>query len=288
MKELFTMAWLQVDRDIESMKNWSRIFLHSFCIAIIFQGLLLAQTTDPVKIAQLQARFQNGVELEKEGKLNEALDVFLGIIKDEPKARGSLFFAGMVKMELNDPESAIDYLTRFRELEPKDFKPIILLIQANQSLRRTIKVDALRKELFEMRSSASIPGLSDVKSYTRERIRGDKDTLIEINDFFDYKSEPNFLFMGEQASANSGIIRSLVVFYNTDESAAVRAKNPKFADVEVFDFGEQVIKNGKAVQINIYRQEYEKPTFDTARKWILDAIKAPPKPITTIPLQSAP
>jgi hypothetical protein len=254
-------------------------------ILLLLTGGLRAQTTAPVKVAELQERVRQGVQLVNDGKKKEALEVFLGIIKDEPKAKGSLFYAGKMELQLGDPEASADYLSRFRELAPTDFRGIIGLIQANQALRRTVKVDALRKELFDLRSSSNLPGFSDANSYVREQIFGDKDSLINLSEFFDYHTAPNIVYEGSQYNGDGNITRHLMVMLNTDETAAARAKNPKFAEVEVFDFSEEVLKDGKSVQLNIYSQEYEKPTYEAARKWILDAIKEPPKPLQVVPLQ---
>ena len=247
-------------------------------------GELRAQTEDPAKVQDLQNRFHQGLQLENDAKYPEALAVFQGIIKDEPKAMGSLFYAGMVSLEMGHAEEAVDYLNRFRELSPKDFKGVVLLIQANQALRRTVKVEALRRELLAMRSADNIPGLTDAKSYVRERVRADQGNLIDISEFFDYTTDPNFVYLAEEKNPALGVLRRLVIFFNSDETKAARARNEKFAEVEVFDFSEDVIKDGKSAQVNIYRQEYEKPSYETARKWILDAIKEPPKPLMVAPL----
>jgi hypothetical protein len=266
------------------MKNWiSRFVCLAGCLLLAAQ-ILPGQTNDPAKIAELTQRFQSGVKFVNDGKPQEALDVFLGIIKEEPKARGSLFYAAVISLQLGQADAADGYISRFRELAPTDFRGLIVMIQVNQALRRSVKVEALRKELLTLRGSSNIPGLTDARSYTRERINGDKGTFVNIAEFFDYTVEPNFVYLAEELNPDGELQRRLTVFYNKDETAKARAQDPKFASVEVFNFSEDVLKDGKPVQVNIYRQEVDKPSYETARKWILDALHEPPKPLVTVPL----
>jgi tetratricopeptide (TPR) repeat protein len=278
---IYYERWMGKSRDSIMKKFCYRSVLLAWLGLVSWAG---AQTTDPARIEDLKMRFQQGVRLDNEGKLKEAREIFLGIIKDEPNAPGSLFYAAFTSLRMGEPEKAVEYIQRFRTVVPKDFKGIVIAIQANQALRRSVKVEALRKELLDLRASANIAGLTDSKSFRREFIIGEAGAMTVVMEFFDYKMEPYYLYQAEQFSAEGDLLRRLTVFYNPDETKITQSKNAKFSTVEIFNFSEDVIKDDKAVQLNVYRQEFEKPSYDTARKWFLEAIKSPPKPIQTVPL----
>lgn len=267
------------------MKNLSAFFCVILTALFLSTGAtsLHAQTNDPAKVAALQARFKSGVELFNAGKNDEALKIFDAILAEEPKARGSLFFSAFIQLRRGQYETAASLIDRFLELEPKDFKGIVLAIQANQALRRTAKVEALRKTLFDLEHSGSItavPGLTDTHAmYIRERILlGDGRSII-VGEYFNYKKEPFVVYLAEQIDNSGNPVRRLVLSY---------APDPKDANVETFALSEYVIVNGDVKQINIYRQDATRPDYDTCRRWMLDAIKNPPKPIYSAPITSTP
>jgi len=243
--------------------------------------------TDPAKVAELHDRFVQGLQLLQQGKSEDALAIFTGILKEVPNAPGSLTMAATVELQLGQPEKALDYLNPLYALNPKDYKPIVLLIQANQELHRDIRVEEFRKELFAIRNAGTeIHGLTDAQDYPREKIYPDnKGGEIEINEFFDYKSDPYIAWEALQVASDGTLVRHLVASYNPDETAELRKKDPvKLADVEAFLFGEFVIKDKQDKQFNLYRQETALPSYNDFRDWVLAAIKEPPKPILVQPI----
>ena len=242
--------------------------------------------TDPAKVAELHDRFVQGLQLLQQGKSEDALAIFDGILKEVPNAPGSLTMAATVELQLGQPEKALDYLNPLYALNPKDYKSIVLLIQANQELHRDIRVEQYRKELFAIRNAGpEIHGLTDAQDYPREKIYPDnKGGEIELNEFFDYKSDPYIAWEALQVAPDGTLVRHLIASYNPEETAELRKKDPvKLADVEAFLFGEFVIKDKQIKQFNLYRQETELPTYDEFREWVLAAIKDPPKPILVQP-----
>jgi len=242
--------------------------------------------TDPAKVAELHDRFVQGLQLLQQGKSEDALAIFDGILKEVPNAPGSLTMAATVELQLGQPEKALDYLNPLYALNPKDYKSIVLLIQANQELHRDIRVEQYRKELFAIRNAGpEIHGLTDAQDYPREKIYPDnKGGEIELNEFFDYKSDPYIAWEALQVAPDGTLVRHLIASYNPEETAELRKKDPvKLADVEAFLFGEFVIKDKQIKQFNLYRQETQMPTYDEFRSWVLDAIKEPPKPILVQP-----
>jgi tetratricopeptide (TPR) repeat protein len=258
----------------------NRLFL--FLLALVAATpFLTAQTADPAKLADYQKRFRQGVELAGEGKPAEALKIFDSIIAEEPKARGSLFYAGFVSSQMGEYAKAADYLKKFRDLEPKDFKGLILSIQVSQALKRTAAVESLRRELYDVRKGTNTPGLSDAQMYVREKVIGDKGTLSVISEFFDYQKEPYRLWQVEQLDTDGNVGRHLVLSYSPEDTKKLREKDPR---AEMFFLGEYVIREGKIAQVNIYRQEFAKPSYEQCRDWMLSALKTPPKPLAISPL----
>ncbi len=242
-----------------------------------------APAVDPAKAEALHQRYEQGVALAQQGKLDDALAVFQGIIKEAPDAKGSLAFAGIVEMQLGKPDKALDYLNPLYAAAPDDFRSVLLLLQANQALGRDIRVQELRKKLLAMHGGATpIPGLTDAKSYAREKIA---DSRIEVTEFFDYHQDPLIVWEAVQYDAAGKRLRDFLLAYNADATTELRKKSPSLANTEVFLFGENVIKDGAVRQFNLYRQETELPDYPAFRKWTMDAIKNPPKPIFVQPMQ---
>ena len=246
-----------------------------------------AQTAEaaPSRITVLAERYQSGVALMKEGKADEALSVFLGIIKDEPKAKGSLWWASIIELQEGHADKALEHLNQFTALltpdDPNYGKALSLLIQANQALGRDVRVEQYRKQLYAIHAgTTSIPGLTDAKEYVREQMPQEKGGRIELNEFFDYHKEaPNVAWYALDFDETGHVARYFLVYYSADQTAALRAKNPGGASTEVFLFGENVIKDNKVAQFNLYRELNALPAYNDFRQWTLDAIKNPPKPI---------
>lgn len=251
----------------------------------LFLLLPLSLSAEQSKEDRLHSLFLQGVQLRESGKPTEALKVFEQIIAEEPKAPGSLFMAGNICADARDNEKAIDYLNRFHEIEPSNFQAIIRLIQCNQALRRDAAVEPLRKELYALRDSHWIAGLSDELSYVRERIPEEKGSQVIIEEYFSYKKPPFFLWEAKEVSAEGKVTRRLVLSYDEAATKKMVDSDPRLAGVEAFFLSEFVLKNGEMAQINIYRQESARPSYKICRSWFLDAIHQPPTPLLVQPIE---
>lgn len=241
------------------------------------------QTRDPEVVRKLSAEFGEGKAKLEAGDVKGALAAFEGILAQEPKAPGSLLLGGFAALELDDSKRAADYLNRFLELAPDDPQGILWAIQANQALNRDVKVAKLIEQLQRMRAAGvSFKGAADHEKFMRERVRQKDGSLVAINEYFDYKSQP-FVYTAEEVTPDGKPRRRLMVTF--DEEATKEALNrAKVKEgIEVFFLAEYVILEGKVKQINIYRQEYEKPKYAQAREWFLAAIREPPKPLFSQP-----
>jgi tetratricopeptide (TPR) repeat protein len=142
-----------------------------FILSIIF-GLLVPvlHAGTPEQVAEWQKRYQQGVQLEKAGKREEALSVFTGILKEDPNAPGSLLMSGLIQTRRFDFASALPFLEKFHELQPDHEGGLIALIKVYQSLGHSDRVEFYRKKLLEDRQSGKNQKLRTLLSYEREVI----------------------------------------------------------------------------------------------------------------------
>ncbi len=239
--------------------------------------------TDPAKIADFQKRFQQGNALEAAGKLAEARTVYEGILAEDPNARGSLFEAGRISLQLGDLAKASAYLAKLHELEP-DFPPAIeLLIQVNQALGRDVMVELLIHDFRELRDSGKVPKLQQSLCFVRERIPFHDDTIV-VSQFFDYTSDPNTVWMGEVFDPTGKLKQRILLNYDNDATRALRAKDEKFGHTQVFTWFGHDIKDGQVTTINAYLQIFALPDYNKFRNALLVILANPPKPIYSAPV----
>ncbi|HSI85119.1 MAG: tol-pal system YbgF family protein [Candidatus Methylacidiphilales bacterium] len=255
---------------------------------------------DPAKQQDLMNRFKEGRRLYDEKKYAEARTIFDGILADEPKkAKGSLFYGGLSSLMLGENQKAVEYLERFRAVDAKDPRPVVHLIQAYQSLKKALKVESLRRELYAMRTKALAEnpnrdnwdlGRPEIRvlldpMFVRERMRMQGGVSMEVSESFNYKDSPNAVYMAQIIGADGKVMRNIYISYDPDQTAAIRkehASEPKYKNAEVFVYSEIFTKNEQTDRIEVYRIEVEPPTYDGARRWILDMLARPPKSILTI------
>jgi tetratricopeptide (TPR) repeat protein len=241
---------------------------------------VLAQSNSETKRKDFERRFKEAVHAIDTQDYQTARKICDGIIKEEPKARGSLLIAGMASLELFEPAKAIEYLDAFRKLEPLDPQGIMLAIEANQEDKRTAKVEALLKELYELRKTNA--KLQSTENFIRERFKSSDNRLVVIREYFDCKIPPYKVWEVSEVNIKTNEkTRSLDFSYNVGASEVAK-------EGENYFLGETVIKNSQPLQINIYREEKNRPEYSVFRKWITDTIKQPPTPIYSAPLQPKP
>lgn len=258
-----------------------------------------APTPDPAKVADFEKRFAQGMELEKQDKLPEARAIYEGILADDPTAKRSLLHAGMISFQLGEMAKANDYLSRLRAIVPDDqltrlhvqkpdeFPDVLdLLIQINQVLKRDVKVDILLKEYRALHDSNKVPEFSRSLSFVREQFHQGQDEVV-VSQFFDFTSAPYTVWMAEAIDDNGHIQRRLLLNYDPEATKALRAKDPKYANTEVFSWMEHVIKNDKVSAINVYLQIFALPDYAKFRSAMLLILTNPPKPIYSAPVDAA-
>lgn len=249
---------------------------------VVLSPIMLAAQTpapDSAKVERLKAQFIKGRELLDAGKPLEALEKFNAILEEEPKAPGSLMMAAMINMNLARFSKAIELLNRFRVLQPEDPRGLLMSIQAHQALKETKKAEALVKDMKRLRATGKVKGVLEAPFFVRERVRRPDGSMVVVNEFFDYRADPRRLFMAEQVSPRGQMMRRMDIAFDPQATKAVRAKDAKLANAEVFYLNEYIFQDGKLANVDVYRQIFSRPDYNKARDWLLDAIIMKPKPM---------
>jgi tetratricopeptide (TPR) repeat protein len=241
---------------------------------------------DAAKIAKYQKRFEEGYALEQQGKLAEARAIYDGILAEEPKAKRSLLEAGKISFKLGDLAKADEYLEKLHEIVPDFPEAIELLVQINQALKHDVKVELLLRDFRELHDSGKIPELSRSLCFVRERIHSDQQDIV-ISQFFDYTQSPNTVWMAEVVDPGGQLKRRLLLNYDADTTRALRAKDAKYADTQVFTWFEHVMKDGQVKEIDAYLQIFALPDYQKFRSAMFIILANPPKPIYTAPVDAA-
>jgi len=241
---------------------------------------------DPAKVAEYQKRFEEGYALEQAGKLAEARAIYDGILAEEPKARRSLLEAGKISFRLGELARADDYLEKLHALVPDFPEAIELLIQINQMLKHDVKVELLLRDFRELHDSGKVPELSRSLCFVRERIHQDQQDIV-ISQFFDYTQDPNTVWMAEVFDPSGELKRRLLLNYDAGTTQALRAKDAKYAGVQVFTWFEHVIKDGQVKEIDAYLQIFALPDYQKFRSAMFVILANPPKPIYSAPVDAA-
>jgi len=241
---------------------------------------------DPAKIAEYQKRFEAGYALEQAGKLAEARAIYDGILAEQPNAKRSLLEAGKISFKLGELARADAYLEKLHEIVPDFPEAIELLIQINQALKRDVKVELLIRDFGKLRNRGKVPELSQSLCFERERIHLDPQDIV-ISQFFDYTQDPNTVWMAEVYDSDGLLKRRLLLNYDADTTQALRAKDAKYANTQVFTWFEHVIKDGQVKEIDAYLQIFALPDYQKFRSAMFVILANPPKPIYSAPVDAA-
>ena len=248
-----------------------------------------ATTSDAARIADFQRRFAEGMELEKEGKPNEALALFNGILAEAPDAKGSLQEAGFINFALGNYAKANDYFDRLHALVPEYPKAIEALIQINQELKHDAKVEILIQQLQKLYATGKIPQTPGKERpyFVRERIHLNGGTEIDITQFFDYHQPPYYAWWGEFFDADRTLKRRITVNYDPDTTQSIRAKDPKLAQAEQFLLIDNVLTDGKVTRLDVYQQFLALPEYLKMRTIMMEVFANGLKPIDSAPIPAS-
>jgi tetratricopeptide (TPR) repeat protein len=246
-----------------------------------------APPPDPAKIAEYQARFQHGYDLEQAGKLEDARAIYDGILAEQPDAKRSLLEAGRISLELNEPDKADAYLEKLHALVPDFPEAYELLIQANQALKKDIKVERLVREYRALRDSGRANFDPEKPYFTREILPLDKGAEIVIYQFFDFTQAPFYALKAELYGPGHIFQRELLLKYDPDATQGLRARDPTHPNAMVFILAEPFFGGNKMTRIDVYQELLVTPEYMKARNLMLGDFAQPPKPMYSAPVDSS-
>jgi tetratricopeptide (TPR) repeat protein len=236
----------------------------------------------------LRLRYQRGCTLDQQGRWSEALQVFQGILKEEPQARGSLLMAGIVLNKMARYTEAVEHLEKFRKLEPADFRGIVHLIQAKQALKDEAAVAELKAELIKLRNTPPLQeGLAGSLSYRRERIplsTEEGGPYMAILEFFNPELDPFVEWFADIYNGDGILKRRFLLGY---ESSAVTVSPTKKERVRASDamiLGEVRSQEDVPKEFIVYQRLEKRPTYAEARRAFLQLFRKTPEPIATVSL----
>ncbi len=260
--------------------------------AALLAGVVSGQTNsgapalDAAKIAEYQQRFEQGYALEQAGKLAEARGVFDAILAEQPEAKRSLLEAGRVSLALNEPAKADAYLEKLHALVPDFPEAYELLIQANEALRKEIKVERLVREFRELRDSGRVEGFNAENNprFVRQRFPLGQGAEIVVYQFFDFTAAPFYALEADEMGADHGRKRMLLLKYDPDATAALRQKDPAHAQAFFFIIAEPLFEGERMSRIDVYQEIFSVPEYAKARNTLLGIFDRTPKPIYSAPV----
>ncbi len=248
----------------------------------VSSSTLFAQQPDAAKIAEFEARFKQGQQLEQSGDLAGARAVFEKIISESPEAKGSLREAGLIALEQGDLKAAEAHFEALHKLVPSYPAAYEYLIQVNQALKRDIKVLRLIKEFRALHEQGS-PGFPDFATsffFVRERTKHGNNSVI-FSEFFDYTAEPNTVWMAEEVTPGKKLVHRLLLNYDPEATEKLHAKDPRLAQAQEFLLLEQVMDDEKLKAISVYKQLFALPDYQKIRDTMMAILDNPPAPIYT-------
>ncbi len=246
-----------------------------------------APALDPAKVAEYQKRFEDGYALEKQGQLAQARVIYDGILAEQPQAKRSLLEAGRVSLELGDFQKADDYLEKLHVIVPDFPEAYELLIQANQGLKRDVKVERLVREFRALRDSGRSPDLENQLYFNREHIPLDQGAEIVFTQFFDYTKAPFYALRAESFGPGHTSQRVLLLKYDPDGTAQLHAKDPAASKSEVFILAEPFMTDGKMTRIDVYQELFATPDYEKARNIMLGIFAHTPKAVYSAPVDAS-
>jgi tetratricopeptide (TPR) repeat protein len=237
---------------------------------------------EDARVAALQARFKQAQDVAAQGQLQQALQLFDGIIKDAPDAKGSLQAAGTICVQLGDYVRADGYFSKLHVLVP-DYPPAIeALIQVNGALKHDVKVDIMIDQLRKLWEQGKL----DPKRpyFVREHIPFGTGSQIEITQYFDYHQTPNIAWTAEYIDPQGNLKRRLFVNYDPDVTAKMH-EDPKMANAEQFLVIDEIADaDGHPTRLDVYQQFLALPDYAKMRLILMEIFAHALKPIDSAPV----
>ncbi len=234
-----------------------------------------APTTPPEKTKALRQRFEEGCNLVAQLRLEPALEVFGGILREDPEARGSLLMSGIVLNQLHRFAEAAPFFERFVRLEPNHEQGLIGAVKAFHGAGREGDAEPYRLRLFQMRKTGKSEKLKVLASYEREIIPSADGRWISVQEYFDeadLRPKWSYLQMKNEKTIGRRLQLNLMP---ESEAKLARAANASFGPGKVYTLSEAIYENGEFKRTKIHRLVSGNTPYAEVKRMALEVFTVP-------------
>jgi tetratricopeptide (TPR) repeat protein len=234
--------------------------------------------TPPEKAKALRQRFEEGCNLVAQLRLEPALEVFGGILREDPEARGSLLMSGIVLNQLHRFDEAAPFFERFAKLEPNHEQGLIGAVKAFHGAGREAEAEPYRLRLFQLRKSGKSEKLKVLASYEREIIPAADGRWISVQEYFDEADlRPKWAYL--QMKDEKTIGRRLQLnLMPENEAKLARAANASFGSGKVYALSEAIYEKGEFKRTKIHRLVSGTTPYPEVKKMALEILGTNQRP----------
>ena len=202
---------------------------------------------------QLRQRFEQGCALVAQNRLEAALEIFAGILREDPEARGSLLMSGLVENQRFRFAEAASFFERFVRLEPSHEQGLMGWIKALHGAGRMEEAEPVRLRLIGLRQSGKSAKLQVMASYEREVVPLPGGGWVSVQEYFDEaEMKPRWAWLKMEGGQAMGR-RLQLVRLPESEARALRDSYPALAAGPVFALSEPVYEGGEFRRTKIHR-----------------------------------
>jgi len=161
--------------------GWVLVF---FLLCSFFVKTTHAQVVTPERQKELREKFLEGKKLVDQKRFLPALDIFKGILNEDPKARGSLLMSALTYNQLLMFTTASELFDRFLALEPDHVAGNMGALKAYQSSGKIEKALQARTHLLKLQRQGKDPRFQILLSFERQVKKLPGGEVISVQEAF--------------------------------------------------------------------------------------------------------
>lgn len=159
------------------------LLLLILCVTLFALPVAAQSVLPPASEKRAQELFEKANEAFEANNFSEALKLYkevLAILPDDPAV---LYNGGVAAFGIKEFNTAQDFWSRLKKVDPEDWMARAKLIQTYQALNKIAERDKERGELFELRKSKKVKELSDAPVYCREQFESNGYKIMVLEHF---------------------------------------------------------------------------------------------------------
>ena len=245
-----------------------------FLFFLLFPFASFSETT-PDKTKELRQRFEDGCKLVSQNRAEPALEIFSGILREDPEARGSLLMSGIVLNQQRRFAEAVPFFQHFTRLEPDHEQGLIGMVKACQSSDRESEAEPYRLHLFQLRQSGKSAKLKVMASYEREVIPRNDGRWVSVQEYFDeadLRPKWAYLLLKDEKTIARRLQLNLLP---ESEAKIARTNNASFGPGKIYALSEAIYEGGEFKRSKIHRLVSGGTSYAEAKKLALEVFAQP-------------